>query len=97
VKRFLQEHAKLPMNCFSKENIQRRFRTTLKDRYGDAPLDTLIPIVQRAENIIVAVIGGAGKHSAWLPTFGETKAVTRVLTRREGQPVRSLQELKQFV
>ncbi|HET7158960.1 MAG TPA: UGSC family (seleno)protein, partial [Burkholderiales bacterium] len=42
VKRFLQAHAKLPLNHFSKENIQRRFRTTLKDRYGDAPLDTLI-------------------------------------------------------
>lgn len=94
-KRFLQAHAKLPMSRFSKENIQRRFRATLKDRYGDAPLDTLIPTVHRAENLIIAVVGGAGKHSAWLPTFGETRAVTRVLTRREGQPVRSLQELKQ--
>lgn len=93
-KRFLQEHAQLPMHRFSKENIERRFRTTLKDRYGDAPLDTLIPVVQHAENIIIAVVGGAGKHSAFLPTFGATKAVTRALTRREGQPVRSLKELK---
>ena len=94
-KRFLQAHAKLPMNRFSKENIERRFRMTLKDRYGDAPLDTLIPVVQRAEDIIIAVVGGAGKHSAFLPTFGATKAVTRALTRREGQPVHSLKELWQ--
>lgn len=93
-KRFLQAHANIAMGRFSKENIQRRFRTTLKDRYGDAPLDTPIPAVQRPEDIIIAVIGGAGKHSAFIPTFGATKAVTRALTRREGQPVKSLKELK---
>ena len=76
-KRFLQEHANIPMGRFSKENIERRFRMTLKDRYGNAPLDTPIPAVQRAEDIIIAVIGGAGKHSAYIPTFGATKAVTR--------------------
>src|SRR5688500_6267340 len=45
-KQFLQEHANVPMNRFSKENIERRFRGTLKARYGRAPLDTPIPIVQ---------------------------------------------------
>ena len=50
-----------------------RFRATLKDQYGNAPLDTPIPAVQRAQDIIIAVIGGAGKHSAYIPTFGATK------------------------
>jgi hypothetical protein len=83
-KRFLQQHATIPLARFSKENIERRFRTTLKDRYGNAPLDTPIPAVQRAEDLIIAVIGGAGKHSAYIPTFGATKAVTRALKRRDG-------------
>jgi hypothetical protein len=84
-KRFLQEHATLPMNRFSKENIERRFKGTLKARYGDSPPDTPIPIVQRAEDIIIAVIGGAGKHSAFIPTFGATKSVTRMLKTRDGK------------
>ncbi len=91
---FLQAHAKLPMNRFSKENIERRFRMTLKDRYGDSPLDTLIPVVQRAEDIIIAIVGGAGKHSAYIPTFGATKAVTRELRTGEGQIAKSVKDFR---
>jgi hypothetical protein len=93
-KRFLQEHATLPMNRFSKENIERRFRGTLKARYGESPLDTPIPLVQRAEDIIIAVVGGAGKHSAFIPTFGATKAVTRALRTGEGQLAKSVNDFR---
>jgi hypothetical protein len=31
-------------------------------------------LVQNAEDIIIAVVGGAGKHSAYIPTFGARKA-----------------------
>jgi len=40
------------------------------------------------------VIGGAGKHSAVIPTFGATKAVTRALRRKDGQFARTLQEMR---
>jgi hypothetical protein len=93
-KRFLQQHATVPLARFSKENIERRFRTTLKDRYGNASLDTPIPAVQRAEDLIIAVIGGAGKHSAYIPTFGATKAVTRALKRRDGSFASSLRDFQ---
>jgi hypothetical protein len=93
-KRFLQEHATLPMNRFSKENIERRFRGTLKARYGESPLDTPIPVVQRAEDIIIAVIGGAGKHSAFIPTFGATRAVTRALRTGEGRLATSVNDFR---
>jgi hypothetical protein len=94
-RRFLQEHANVPMNRFSNENIERRFRTgPLKARYGDSPLDTPIPMVQHPDNIIVAVIGGAGKHSAIVPTFGATKAVTRELRTQEGQLAKSVKEFR---
>ena len=93
-KRFLHEHANVAMNRFSKENIERRFRGTLKARYGEAPLDTLIPMVQSPESIIVAVVGGAGKHSAIVPTFGATRAVTRELRTQEGQLAKSVKAFK---
>lgn len=36
-----------------------------------------IPIVGRPEDIHIIVAGGAGKHSAFIPTFGVTKSVTK--------------------
>ncbi len=93
-KRFLQEHANLPLGKFSQENIERRFRVTFKEKYATAGPDALVPMVQRAEDIIIVVIGGAGKHSAYIPTFGATKAVTRALKRKDGQLARSVEEFR---
>ena len=39
--------------------------------------DALVPMVPRAEDILVMVAGGAGKHSAALLSFGATVSVTR--------------------
>jgi hypothetical protein len=93
-KRFLCEHAHLPLGKFSQENIERRFRVTFKEKYATAGPDAPVPAVQRAEDIIIAVIGGAGKHSAYIPTFGATKAVTRALKRKDGQFARSVEEFR---
>ena len=93
-KRFLQEHATLPLGKFSKENIERRFRVTFKERYAKAGLDAPVYAVQNADDIIIAVIGGAGKHSAYIPTFGATKAVTRALKRADGTLAKSAEDLR---
>jgi hypothetical protein len=39
--------------------------------------DALVPMVPSADNILVLVAGGAGKHSAVCPSFGATVSVTR--------------------
>ena len=56
--------------------------------------DTMIPIVRAAKDITVIVVGGAGKHSSWQPTFGGTKPTRRVIARRDGTPVRRAADLK---
>jgi hypothetical protein len=94
VKRFLHEHAHLPMRRFSKENIERRLRVTWKERLGAAGLDAPVHIVQRPENLLVAVIGGAGKHSAVIHTFGATRPVTRALKLRDGSYARSISDFR---
>jgi hypothetical protein len=91
-KRFIQEHAHLPMGRFSKENIERRLRVTWKDRLGGAGLDAPVYMVQQPEDLLIAVIGGAGKHSAIVQTFGATKAVTRALRLRDGSLARSVKD-----
>ena len=94
VKEFLFEQARIPMSKFSKENIARRFRSKLADQYADADLDTMVPMFQRADDLIVVVIGGAGKHSAWIPTFGNTHAVTRALKHADGSLVTSIAAMR---
>ena len=59
----------------------------VKDRAG-------VAAPQVVNLIIIVVIGGAGKHSAYIPTFGATRSVTRALKRRDGQFARSLEELR---
>ena len=93
-KLFLQQHAQLPLGKFSKENIERRFRVTFKEKYAKAGLDAPVFTVQNADDIIIVVIGGAGKHSAYIPTFGATKAVTRALQRKDGQLAKSVAEFR---
>ncbi len=94
VKRYLFEHARLPLSRFSEENIARRFRAKLGALYANASLDTQVPMLQAAEDFIVIVVGGTGKHSAYMPTFGTTRAVTRALRHRDGRFVHSIQELR---
>ena len=93
-KRFLQQHATLPLGKFSKENIERRFRITFKEKYATAGMDAPVYAVQNADDIIIAVVGGAGKHSAFIPTFGATRAITRALKRKDGQLAKSVEEFR---
>jgi hypothetical protein len=94
VKQWLYEHATIPLSKFSKEGIERRFRRKQADEFADAALDTPIHMWKTPEDLIVIVTGGAGKHSAYIPTFGNTRAVTRALKHRDGRSVKSIQELK---
>ena len=46
------------------------------------------------EDISVIVMGGAGKHSSWQPTFGDqTWPARRAITRTDGTPLKSVAEL----
>jgi preprotein translocase subunit SecD len=93
-KRYIQEHAHLPLGRFSKENIERRMRVTFKEKYANAGMDAPVYMVQRPEDILIAVIGGAGKHSAIIQTFGATKAVTRALKLRDGSYATSVEQFR---
>ena len=94
MKQWLFEHATLPLSRFSKEGIERRFRRKLADKYADAPLDAPVHMWEKPEDLIVIVTGGAGKHSAYMPTFGNTRSVTRALKRADGALVQSIREFK---
>jgi len=94
VKRWLYDHATIPLSKWSKENIERRFRRKIAAQFADAPLDTPVHMWWKPEDLIVIVTGGAGKHSQYVPTFGNTRAVTRALKRADGELVKSVRDLK---
>ena len=93
-KQWLWEHATIPLSKFSKESIERRFRRKLTDQYANVPLDTPVHMWAKPDDLIIIVTGGAGKHSQWVPTFGNTRSVTRALKREDGELVKSIRELK---
>ena len=94
VKKYLYEHARVPLSKFSDENVNRRLRKRMPEEYAKAGLDALVPVVKSPDNLIVVVIGGAGKHSAFIPTFGNTRSVTRPLVHADGRNVASIHELR---
>jgi hypothetical protein len=85
VKEFLFEHARFPLARLGPD--YRRYQI---ERRGavDSP-DAMVPIVQGPDDISVIVVGGAGKHSSWQPTFGNaTRPARRVIAGRDGSPLR---------
>ena len=71
VKAFIHERARIPRKTFHEKAIQRS--------YPDLDENSLIPIASKKEDIIVIVVGGPGKHSSFLPTFGQSQAVTKAV------------------
>ena len=94
VKEYLYEHARVPLGKFAQENIERRVGVNFSERFATAGQDALVPVAKRPEDFIVIVIGGAGKHSAFIPTFGNGLSVTRALKRKDGQFARSVEEFR---
>lgn len=94
-KKFIQQRAHIAVGKLSQENIDRRVRITFKDRLPNPKPDDVIYAVQRPEDLLIAVIGGAGKHSAIVPTFGATLPVTRALKTADGKLAKSVEDFRQ--
>jgi hypothetical protein len=45
--------------------------------------DTLVPITRTADDIVVVVAGGDGRHSAWLAGWGVTRVVTQEIVKTQ--------------
>lgn len=69
VKEWLHQRALIPLERYTYD--------TMMERFGGVP-DGPVPMVRTPEDLAVIVLGGPGKHSSWVPTFGgTTHSVTR--------------------
>ncbi len=70
VKAFIHEKARIPRNRFHMRAI--------KQYYANLDDNSLIPITKEKADIMVIVVGGPGKHSSFLPTFGG-RSITKAI------------------
>ncbi|GLZ48597.1 hypothetical protein Acsp06_47820 [Actinomycetospora sp. NBRC 106375] len=73
IRAHLWEHARIPVDHVSDGN-RRQFVEWGVEPDGDA-----YTVSDAPGNLHIAVAGGAGKHSAWIPSFGGTELVSRVV------------------
>jgi hypothetical protein len=61
VRDYIYEKSRIPLNRFYPRAIQNYY-----SGWGE---NETVPITARKEDIIIIVVGGSGKHSAYLPAF----------------------------
>lgn len=81
IRAFVFERVRLPRALWARGGMAGMF----EDRFPHA---AHVPIVKTPEDLVIVVVGGFGRHSCWLPTFGDTtRTVTRAITRADGTPL----------
>jgi len=86
IKQFLFENGRVPMRFVSKGNLER-FLKIWPERFSGSEKEGRVRITEKPEEILVIVLGGQGRHSAVIPSFGSTRAVTMPITDAKGQPL----------
>ena len=76
VKAELWAQSKMSASRFAAKDYQRADHTRGAELGAFTP-ETLVPISRRPDDIGIVVAGGPGTHSVYVPTFGQTRAVTR--------------------
>ena len=92
VRRTLFEQARIPFEHIGGSNadVLRVWRSPCID---EADGRRTLRIVEKPEDILIVVAGGAGNHSASIPGW-YSRSVTMPITRADGRPIRSVAELK---
>jgi len=75
IKAYLFENARFSKKNLSEENLQ--YRRKFPEKYGEFTDCELMPIAHK-DDFVVMVLGGPGKHSCFIPTFGNC-SITRVI------------------
>ena len=76
VKRRLWEESKMAAGRMAPADFART-QIARAAEFGDLTPETMLPIAPKPEDIGIIVAGGAGTHSVYVPTFGDTRSVTR--------------------
>jgi len=56
-----------------------RVKSSRSEELGEIGPDTILTIAHKPEDICIMVAGGPGTHSVYVPCFGNSRAITRVI------------------
>ncbi|MFH1486371.1 MAG: UGSC family (seleno)protein, partial [Chloroflexota bacterium] len=88
-RQYLFEHARVPLSKFPPDSLG--LLKMRRSRYDFGSGETVIPVADRKEEIIVIVTGAGGGHGQYLPTLGtDTVPVIKPITLKNGTPVKSI-------
>jgi hypothetical protein len=79
VREFIYQNARMPLHQL--KGLAHYGNRNWPAWIDETNPETLVPIVRAAEDIVVVVAGGDGRHSAWLSGWGVTRLVTEEITR----------------
>jgi hypothetical protein len=85
VRAFLYERLRVPFSTVSQDWHDEFIEGNLKRDTGQSEW---IPVVASPDDIWIAVAGGGGKHSCWMPTWGRlTKTVIQRIEGPDGKAI----------
>jgi hypothetical protein len=76
VQRLLWEQSRMPAGRMAPEDMGRA-RASRGAELGEIGPQTLLTIAHRPADVAIIVAGGPGAHSVYIPSFGNTRSVTR--------------------
>ena len=79
VQEYLFEHARVPIAAFSDEKVARFLARRRPAWFGQDNTSGVAALADDPDDILIAVAGGPGTHSVFLPSFGPTLGVTTPL------------------
>jgi hypothetical protein len=78
VRRRLWEQSKMAAGRMAMKDLERT-RISRRRELGEIDASTLLPVSPASEDIGLIVAGAPGTHSVYIPSFGDTRAVTRAV------------------
>jgi hypothetical protein len=78
LKRELWERSKMPASALAAKELERA-RDSRTEDLGELTPRTMLTISHSPDNVMLIVAGGAGTHSVYVPCFGNSRAVTRMI------------------
>jgi hypothetical protein len=89
IRRYLWQHARISRTQWQSGGMYG-MTPIHKDLFSGEPA---LPMFREPEDLMIIVVGGAGRHSCWMPTFGVmTKSVTRALALADRTPARTVDD-----
>ncbi|MBI2908131.1 MAG: hypothetical protein HYX92_10825 [Chloroflexi bacterium] len=86
VRQYLWDHATIPLSAYSPE-----VGKSIVEKYNPCP-EGITHFAAKPEDLLIIVAGGTGPHSIFMPTT--SKHALRPVTRKDGTPIKSVNELK---